>query len=70
VGDRDGVVVIPAALADEVADDAARQELEEEWAASRIEAGESTAGVFPLGDARRADFETWLVGRRQPHTSS
>ena len=42
VGDGEGVVVVPAALADEVAADAVQQELEEEWALERVDAGEST----------------------------
>ena len=32
VGDEEGVVVVPAAIVDEVAAEAAQQELEEEWA--------------------------------------
>ena len=53
VGDGEGVVVIPAALVDEVAADAAKQELEEEWALERVAAGESTVGVFPVSKDRR-----------------
>ena len=34
VGDEDGVVVVPAALADEVAAEAEQQELEEQWGCS------------------------------------
>ena len=36
VGDGEGAVVIPAALAEEVAADAAQQEVEEEWALERV----------------------------------
>src|SRR5215218_672794 len=39
VGDEDGVVVVPAALAHEVATEATHQELEEEWAMERVAAG-------------------------------
>ena len=59
VGDGDGVVVVPAALAEEVAADAVQQEIEEEWAIERVEAGESTIGVFPVARDRRAEFEAW-----------
>ncbi|HKA03157.1 MAG TPA: hypothetical protein VKD67_02475, partial [Acidimicrobiales bacterium] len=59
VGDGEGVVVIPAALAEEVAADAFQQELEEQWAIERVSAGESTVGVFPLSKERRAEFDAW-----------
>ena len=63
VGDDEGVVVVPAALADEVAADAVQQELEEEWALERVAAGESTVGVFPIAADRRAEFEAWAAHR-------
>ena len=40
VGDAEGVLVVPAALAEEVARDALEQEQREEWALERVEAGE------------------------------
>ena len=64
VGDGEGVVVVPAALAAEVAADAVQQELEEEWALERVAAGESTVGVFPVAADRRSEFEAWLAQRR------
>jgi regulator of RNase E activity RraA len=66
VGDDEGVVVIPAAIADEVAAEAIQQELEEEWAMSRVVAGESTDGAFPITPARRPEFEAWLAQRGKP----
>ena len=63
VGDGEGAVVVPVALAEEVSLDALRQELEEEWAFERVAAGESTIGVFPVGDDRRAEFDEWLAAR-------
>ena len=63
VGDGEGAVVVPAALAEEVSVDALRQELEEEWAFERVAAGESTIGVFPVSDERRAEFDAWLAAR-------
>lgn len=59
VGDADGVLVVPAALAEEVARDTLEQEERETWALERVLDGESVAGVFPLSEARRADFEAW-----------
>jgi regulator of RNase E activity RraA len=65
VGDEEGVVVVPAALADEVAADAERQELEEEWGMERVRAGAGTDGVFPITPAHRAEFEAWLAARKE-----
>jgi regulator of RNase E activity RraA len=63
VGDDEGVVVIPAALVDEIAAEAERQELEEEWGMLRVAAGESTDGAFPITPGRRPEFEAWLESR-------
>jgi 5-oxopent-3-ene-1,2,5-tricarboxylate decarboxylase / 2-hydroxyhepta-2,4-diene-1,7-dioate isomerase len=63
VGDDDGAMLIPAALVDEVARDAAEQELRDAWSFSRVVAGESTTGVFPISDARLAEYETWKAAR-------
>jgi 2-keto-4-pentenoate hydratase/2-oxohepta-3-ene-1,7-dioic acid hydratase in catechol pathway/regulator of RNase E activity RraA len=59
VGDGDGVLVIPAAMAEEVAADALAQESREAWALERVKAGESVRGVYPLADERRAEYEAW-----------
>jgi 2-keto-4-pentenoate hydratase/2-oxohepta-3-ene-1,7-dioic acid hydratase in catechol pathway/regulator of RNase E activity RraA len=64
VGDAEGVVVIPAQLADEVARDAVEQELREQFAYERVSAGESTRGLFPLAEERRAEYEAWREARR------
>lgn len=63
VGDGEGAVVIPAALVEEVARDAAAQEDEEAWAIERVAAGESSIGVFPIQKHRRAEYEAWRAGR-------
>jgi 2-keto-4-pentenoate hydratase/2-oxohepta-3-ene-1,7-dioic acid hydratase in catechol pathway/regulator of RNase E activity RraA len=63
VGDAEGVVVVPAQLAEEVAADAVEQELREEFAFERVDAGESTRGVFPLSPERKAEFEAWRAER-------
>jgi 5-oxopent-3-ene-1,2,5-tricarboxylate decarboxylase / 2-hydroxyhepta-2,4-diene-1,7-dioate isomerase len=64
VGDADGVVVVPAALAGEVAMDAAEQELRDAWAFERVSAGDEILGVFPVSDARLAEYEAWRAARR------
>lgn len=63
VGDAEGVVVVPAALAEEVARDAAEQELVEEFALERVRQGESIVELYPLAEGRRAEYEAWLRNR-------
>lgn len=63
VGDAEGVVVIPAALAEEVARDALEQEEREEFALEHVDAGESIRGLYPLGDAWRERYEQWRAAR-------
>ncbi len=65
VGDAEGVVVIPAAMAEEVALGALEQELREEWALERVQAGESIRGVYPLAREREAEFEAWRAARAE-----
>ena len=65
VGDDEGVVVVPAAIADEVAVEATQQELEEAWGMERVAAGESTDGAFPITPARRPEFEAWVAAREE-----
>jgi regulator of RNase E activity RraA/2-keto-4-pentenoate hydratase/2-oxohepta-3-ene-1,7-dioic acid hydratase in catechol pathway len=65
VGDGDGVIVIPAHLAMEVAQDAAEQELQEEFAAAMVARGESVDGLYPLGKRWQAAYEGWLAAREQ-----
>ncbi|MGX4761426.1 fumarylacetoacetate hydrolase family protein [Corynebacterium minutissimum] len=47
VGDDDGVIVIPRALAQEVAEGALAKEHEDEWVATQVETGASLDGLFP-----------------------
>jgi regulator of RNase E activity RraA/2-keto-4-pentenoate hydratase/2-oxohepta-3-ene-1,7-dioic acid hydratase in catechol pathway len=65
VGDGDGVIVIPAHLAMEVAQDAAEQERQEEFAAAMVARGESVDGLYPLGKRWQVSYEAWLAERDQ-----
>ena len=65
VGDRDGVAVIPASLADEVARDAADQEELEEFILQRVTGGAALPGTYPPNDATRAAFEQWREVRQR-----
>jgi len=59
VGDADGVVVLPAHLADDVAADAAAQEELEAFLLARIDAGAPLPGTYPPNQATLAAFEEW-----------
>ena len=66
VGDADGVVIIPRHLVDEVAGDGAEQERLEGYIQSRVAAGESLHGLYPINENTRAAYEAWISegGRR------
>lgn len=57
VGDGDGVIVIPPALADEIATAAVAQEIEDAWIAGQVAAGHPVDGLFPLNMQWRARYE-------------
>lgn len=66
VGDGDGVIVVPAHLAMEVAQDAAEQELQEEFAAEMVAKGESVDGLYPLAKRWLVAYEAWRAARGDP----
>ncbi|MBN9225309.1 MAG: hypothetical protein ABS63_00955 [Microbacterium sp. SCN 70-27] len=57
VGDADGVIVIPPALAEEVADAALAQEVEDAWVAARVSEGHPVDGLFPMNAQWRARYD-------------
>lgn len=57
VGDADGVVIVPRAVAEEVAHATLEQELREEFVLRKIEAGSSIIGVYPPGPETLAEYE-------------
>jgi regulator of RNase E activity RraA len=63
VGDDEGVVVIPRHLADEVACDAAEQEIMEAFVLERIEAGAALPGTYPPNAETRAAYAEWRKER-------
>jgi regulator of RNase E activity RraA len=56
VGDRDGVVVIPAHIADEVAAQAVEQERYEAWVLEEVRGGKSIVGLYPPDEATLARY--------------
>ena len=65
VGDAEGVVVLPFALAEEIAHAALEVEEREAFALERVKAGESFRGLYPLSDERRPEYETWKTKRSE-----
>lgn len=57
VGDGDGVIVLPPALAEEVVDAALAQEEEDAWIARQVASGHPVDGLFPMNAAWRARYE-------------
>ncbi|MCA1952485.1 MAG: ribonuclease activity regulator RraA [Hyphomicrobiales bacterium] len=60
VGDREGVVVLPAHLADEIAREAREMTVFEDFVTEKVRKGRSILGLYPPTDAQaKADFELW-----------
>jgi 5-oxopent-3-ene-1,2,5-tricarboxylate decarboxylase / 2-hydroxyhepta-2,4-diene-1,7-dioate isomerase len=64
VGDAEGVIVVPAAMAEDVAHAALEQEEREAWALEVVQAGESVRGVYPMAPEREPEFQAWRAARR------
>ncbi|KPK31889.1 MAG: hypothetical protein AMJ66_07620 [Betaproteobacteria bacterium SG8_40] len=63
IGDEDGVVFLPADIAEEVARDAVEQDRLEAYVRQRIEAGDSIVGVYPPNEETQAAYKAWLAKR-------
>jgi regulator of RNase E activity RraA len=60
VGDGEGVVVIPATIADEIAAEALEMTAFEDFVTERVRAGQSILGLYPPTDERnREAFAAW-----------
>ena len=60
VGDREGVFVIPAHLADEVADEAVEMTAFEDFVTEEVTKGRSILGLYPATEQQsRDDFAAW-----------
>lgn len=60
VGDREGVVVIPAHIADEIADEAVEMTAFEDFVTEQVKAGRSIIGLYPpTHEQSKTDFEAW-----------
>ncbi|MEM7336935.1 MAG: ribonuclease activity regulator RraA [Chloroflexota bacterium] len=59
IGDEEGVVAIPAHVAEAVAHASYEQEIKETFVLERVEAGQSTIGLYPFNDEMAAEFTRW-----------
>jgi regulator of RNase E activity RraA len=60
VGDHDGVVVVPAHLADELADEGVEMTAFEDFVAEEVMKGRSILGLYPATEEKtRTDFAAW-----------
>ena len=60
VGDADGVIIVPAEIADAIADEAVEMTAYEDFVMERVRAGARTIGLYPPTDeANLAAFAAW-----------
>ncbi|WP_020697893.1 ribonuclease activity regulator RraA [Reyranella massiliensis] len=60
LGDSDGVIVIPAHLADEIADEAFEMMAYEDFVTERVNDGQGIFGLYPATDEKSlSDFAAW-----------
>ena len=64
VGESTGILVIPAAIAEKVANTALEHDEQEEFQRELLLKGESIFGVYPMNDATRKRFEEWRGKRK------
>ena len=66
VGDGDGVAVIPANLAEEIADEAVEMTAFEDFVAEKVLEGRTILGLYPATEEKtRADFAAWRKERKR-----
>ena len=72
VGDADGVIVIPAALADEISLEAIEMRDFEDFVQEQVRGGASIIGLYPATDRRNLElFAKWQAdGRPRPNNRS
>lgn len=63
VGDGEGVVVIPANIAEEVAHEAAEQDLFETFVTEKVKAGAGIFGLYPPNEDAQKEYAAWKAKR-------
>jgi regulator of RNase E activity RraA len=66
VGDGEGVVVIPAHVADEIADEVVEMTAFEDFVIEEVGKGRSILGLYPATDEKaRSDFAAWRKANKR-----
>ncbi len=66
VGDQEGVIVIPAKLADEIAAEAVEMTAFEDFVTAQVLQGRSILGLYPPTDEQsRTDFAAWRAAHKR-----
>jgi regulator of RNase E activity RraA len=66
VGDAEGVVVIPAAIADEIATEAVEMTVFEDFVTEKVLEGRTILGLYPPTEEQsRSDFAAWRVQHKR-----
>jgi len=63
VGDGEGVVVIPAKIAEDVAHEAFEQDIFETFVTEKVKAGASIVGLYPPNEATQKEYAKWRAER-------
>ena len=61
VGDVDGILVIPPALAEEIADEAVEQERRDIFVFQMVQEGHKIDGLFPMNADWLAKYQEWVA---------
>jgi regulator of RNase E activity RraA len=64
VGDGEGVVVVPAGIAAEIAVEAVEMTAFEDWVERQVGAGRSIIGLYPPNPETKAEYEAWRVAAK------
>jgi regulator of RNase E activity RraA len=66
VGDLDGVIIVPAEIVDEIANDAVEMTAFEDFVIERVRGGQKTLGLYPPTDESNLEaFEVWRKQNRR-----
>jgi regulator of RNase E activity RraA len=63
VADGDGAVVVPRAIAAEVASIAVSKAEREPYILSQLKEGRALPGLYPPGEQLEAEYQAWKQGR-------
>ena len=66
VADDDGILVIPPALAEELAEECVKQEHQEEFIAEMVKVGHSVDGLYPMNAVWKEKYEAWAAEHEGP----